>query len=290
MFMDQIRKYCPSCNVFGLHARPATSHIVHCLLTLFFCGLWLPIWILASFKIGGWRCQTCGHKKSQLALLAVLSVVTLSIILSIINYLNNDASNTDTAKRTPLPKENFDSVKETLVHKTENSTRKPTISKEKLQQPENKVPSIATKETTYEEAASNVWLKGLSIDILEEKLALDSKGFIKVWSEDGSKSPWKYNRIDAAAEYKIIVTGKNSLVLQTIEATIIRLDGKPIESSAANFLGTIASLGYDSNYAKAAKEWVKINTENDSQKVIGKLRFHTFAPSPNKRILQISAE
>lgn len=40
--------------------RPATNHLLHFFITFLTCGLWLVVWILASIKIGGWRCTRCG--------------------------------------------------------------------------------------------------------------------------------------------------------------------------------------------------------------------------------------
>jgi len=58
--MDQTCKFCPQCQKQTLWARPGTNHILHLLMAILTCGLWLPIWIVASIRIGGWRCQSCG--------------------------------------------------------------------------------------------------------------------------------------------------------------------------------------------------------------------------------------
>lgn len=60
MSMEQTQKYCMKCRSKELHARPGTNHILHLLITLLLCGFWIPIWIISSLKIGGWRCQKCG--------------------------------------------------------------------------------------------------------------------------------------------------------------------------------------------------------------------------------------
>jgi hypothetical protein len=39
------------------------NHILHLLMTVLFCGLWLPVWIVCCFAEGGasdWRCTQCG--------------------------------------------------------------------------------------------------------------------------------------------------------------------------------------------------------------------------------------
>ena len=40
--------------------REGPSHLVHAIVTLLLCGLWLPIWIIASLQYYPWRCCTCG--------------------------------------------------------------------------------------------------------------------------------------------------------------------------------------------------------------------------------------
>lgn len=61
MAIDQAAGFCRRCARPVLVQRPGTNHTLHLLVTLFLCGLWLPIWMLASVKIGGWRCVLCGR-------------------------------------------------------------------------------------------------------------------------------------------------------------------------------------------------------------------------------------
>lgn len=73
MTQDQTSKHCPRCKGLQLHARRGTNHLLHFFITLCFCGFWLPVWILSSFKVGGWRCQKCGSKaKSPLFAIVVI--------------------------------------------------------------------------------------------------------------------------------------------------------------------------------------------------------------------------
>ena len=60
--MDQSSKFCGHCNRQALVTRQGTNHLLHFFLSIFTIGFWVPIWILVSIKIGGWRCQTCGMK------------------------------------------------------------------------------------------------------------------------------------------------------------------------------------------------------------------------------------
>lgn len=58
--MDQTSKFCPQCQKQTLWARPGTNHMLHLVMTLITLGFWLPIWLIACIRIGGWRCQSCG--------------------------------------------------------------------------------------------------------------------------------------------------------------------------------------------------------------------------------------
>ena len=52
--------FCPQCQRPALVRRPTPNHVLHLLITLLLCGLWLPVWALLSIQIGGWRCASCG--------------------------------------------------------------------------------------------------------------------------------------------------------------------------------------------------------------------------------------
>lgn len=77
--MDQTTRFCTNCGCARLHARPGTNHLLHFLITFFLCGFWLPVWILSSIRIGGWRCQTCGSRGAVIPLLVLPLVMILSI-------------------------------------------------------------------------------------------------------------------------------------------------------------------------------------------------------------------
>jgi hypothetical protein len=85
--MEQTSQYCPTCRQITLHARSGTNHVLHLLLTLFLCGFWLPVWILCSVKIGGWRCQTCGDTGSVGSRLIVPVAAIVMLILLPISFL-----------------------------------------------------------------------------------------------------------------------------------------------------------------------------------------------------------
>ncbi|HZN32444.1 MAG TPA: hypothetical protein VFB80_01445 [Pirellulaceae bacterium] len=56
--------HCANCGRLTMHVRDVKrcNHLVHALVTLFLCGLWLPVWIIAacSEQLGPWLCSQCG--------------------------------------------------------------------------------------------------------------------------------------------------------------------------------------------------------------------------------------
>lgn len=60
--MSQVFKTakCKVCKARRKVSRPRTNHILHLLLSVVTCGLWLLIWIGVGIKFGGWRCEICG--------------------------------------------------------------------------------------------------------------------------------------------------------------------------------------------------------------------------------------
>ena len=55
---------CPRCQKHMMFIRTVETpnHLVHALVTLFLCGLWIPVWIFAAMaaKTSEWRCTQCG--------------------------------------------------------------------------------------------------------------------------------------------------------------------------------------------------------------------------------------
>lgn len=84
---DKTHKFCSVCACSTPHYRQGTNHILHLLLTVFLCGWWIPIWLLFSFKIGGWRCEKCGKadKYNSIAMLglAVVTAIAATIFMSL---------------------------------------------------------------------------------------------------------------------------------------------------------------------------------------------------------------
>ncbi len=57
---EETQKFCNQCNRLVVARRQGTNHILHLLLSLVTCGLWLLVWGASSVKFGGWRCSFCG--------------------------------------------------------------------------------------------------------------------------------------------------------------------------------------------------------------------------------------
>lgn len=62
MSQEQASIKCRVCDRPTLHARKKCSHLIHALVSLFLCGLWIPVWLVADHLAAksDWRCQTCG--------------------------------------------------------------------------------------------------------------------------------------------------------------------------------------------------------------------------------------
>ena len=58
---EKTQKYCKQCKSQVLAVRPTANHILHFLITILTCGLWVIMWILISIRIGGWKCPRCGN-------------------------------------------------------------------------------------------------------------------------------------------------------------------------------------------------------------------------------------
>lgn len=50
-------KFCGNVIVF----RDKTNHWLHLVISIITFGFWLPIWLLCSIKIGGWKCSKCAR-------------------------------------------------------------------------------------------------------------------------------------------------------------------------------------------------------------------------------------
>jgi hypothetical protein len=80
MAFEESSKFCKRCGRQVLVRRQSTNHILHLLLTLVTMGFWIPIWILCSVRIGGWRCTVCGTSAGRNEIFVVLGLLFLIII------------------------------------------------------------------------------------------------------------------------------------------------------------------------------------------------------------------
>ena len=62
MSEEKKRRFCKDCESNVLAVRKGTNHLLHFFISVFTVGFWLPIWVLATIKIGGWKCPNCGRK------------------------------------------------------------------------------------------------------------------------------------------------------------------------------------------------------------------------------------
>jgi DNA-directed RNA polymerase subunit RPC12/RpoP len=58
-------RFCPHCEQQRLFVRNGVNHLVHAIVTLLLCGLWLPIWIIAMLSEDPWCCSVCGWSPGE---------------------------------------------------------------------------------------------------------------------------------------------------------------------------------------------------------------------------------
>ena len=59
---------CKNCEAITQHIGPATSHVLHLLMTVFTAGLWIPVWvIIAMNNPTKAKCSRCGRMKGVLS-------------------------------------------------------------------------------------------------------------------------------------------------------------------------------------------------------------------------------
>lgn len=89
---DETQLPCPTCGGPVLARRRGCNHLVHALVTLFLCGLWAPVWLIAATSLGPYRCTKCGenlesHKPtSGQSLTATLSLVVVVVVIGAVMF------------------------------------------------------------------------------------------------------------------------------------------------------------------------------------------------------------
>lgn len=66
MSTEHTGRYCHHCGQQRLFLRDGANHLVHAIVTLLLCGLWLPVWIIAALSSSSWICSVCGREESPL--------------------------------------------------------------------------------------------------------------------------------------------------------------------------------------------------------------------------------
>ncbi len=63
-----IQGYCQYCKQKRPFDKEGVSHILHLLLTIFTCGLWIIMWIFIVImnELANYRCRECGTKYSTI--------------------------------------------------------------------------------------------------------------------------------------------------------------------------------------------------------------------------------
>jgi hypothetical protein len=58
------QQFCAVCGETRLFVKPGTSHGVHLIISLFLCGLWIPVWFLDTLchNLTRSRCSVCGAR------------------------------------------------------------------------------------------------------------------------------------------------------------------------------------------------------------------------------------
>jgi hypothetical protein len=84
MAIELSQRHCPHCQRSVLAQRQSRNHVLHLLLTLFLCGLWLPIWAMIAASPLPWHCPTCGGRiKEATSWDALLAVVVVIVIFAL---------------------------------------------------------------------------------------------------------------------------------------------------------------------------------------------------------------
>lgn len=73
-------KYCSRCRKHVPAVRKSPNHVLHAIMTLLVCGLWIPIWILAALN-QTYHCPNCGKVATSTVEKIVFGAAVLMLIL-----------------------------------------------------------------------------------------------------------------------------------------------------------------------------------------------------------------
>lgn len=179
MAIDQTQKYCKTCKIVTLHSRPAPNHILHLLITILICGLWIPVWILSSMRIGGWRCQQCGSKSGGEAII-VLAIIMVVIALPFCYTRGSDTITNFREKKDtkmadqPQVKKRQDTSKKNLNPEPIPESQPTPQGTESISEPVAR-PEILDPDTIFLETLENIKLP-VTIRLIEPVSLLDATG------------------------------------------------------------------------------------------------------------------
>ena len=65
--MVRMTAFCRYCNQWRPFTKPTPNHILHLLITLATCSLWIPIWLLLAVgnSFEPFTCDFCGQRKPR---------------------------------------------------------------------------------------------------------------------------------------------------------------------------------------------------------------------------------
>lgn len=62
MATNRVMSFCRNCKKQTLHLQPATSHVLHFLLSIVTFGLWIIVWLLVATSNNSQHiCSVCGR-------------------------------------------------------------------------------------------------------------------------------------------------------------------------------------------------------------------------------------
>jgi len=139
---DQTTKWCPICRRQTLWARRRPNHVLHLLLTLTTCGLWLIIWFLLSIRFGGWRCQTCGVQSSpQVNLLLIAICCYFGLVF--LGFWGLMCTPVTPPPSPPAPQQSVHVAPSEPVSKPESTTKAPERTAQKTEsEPTERTPKV----------------------------------------------------------------------------------------------------------------------------------------------------
>lgn len=111
--MKLANRYCPTCVKQGTAVYASPNHVLHLLLCIASCWLWLPIWIWIALLGGSFQCQACGSRtytsKSGMYVFRTISgaAITVMILFAVIAGLGmgmrSNSPRVETAKPSRPP-------------------------------------------------------------------------------------------------------------------------------------------------------------------------------------------